>query len=76
MLQEKPVKPFFKRVRHGLYLSFLLALLAFAWSMWQVHKTSQQSSQNDAEAAIILGAAAWGDNPSPVFKERLNHGID
>lgn len=76
MLQEKPVKPFFKRVRHGLYLSFLLALLVFAWSMWQVHKTSQQSSQKDAEAAIILGAAAWGDYPSPVFKERLNHGID
>lgn len=30
---------------------------------------------NKADAAIILGAGVWGDEPSPVFKERINHGI-
>jgi uncharacterized SAM-binding protein YcdF (DUF218 family) len=28
-----------------------------------------------ADAAIILGAAIWEDEPSPVFAERINHGI-
>lgn len=28
-----------------------------------------------ADAVIVLGAAVWGDEPSPVFEERINHGI-
>ena len=28
-----------------------------------------------AQAAIVLGAAVWGAEPSPVFKERINHAI-
>jgi len=27
------------------------------------------------DAAIVLGAAVWGGQPSPVFQERINHGI-
>jgi len=29
-----------------------------------------------AEAAIVLGAAVWGNEVSPVFRERINHAID
>ncbi len=28
-----------------------------------------------ADAAIVLGAATWGDKPSPVFRERIRHAI-
>ncbi|MDR0525241.1 MAG: YdcF family protein [Spirochaetaceae bacterium] len=28
-----------------------------------------------ADVAVILGAAAYHNNPSPVFKERINHGL-
>jgi uncharacterized SAM-binding protein YcdF (DUF218 family) len=28
-----------------------------------------------ADAAIVLGAASYGDRPSPVFRERINHAI-
>lgn len=28
-----------------------------------------------ADAAIVLGAAAWGDEPSPVLRERIEHAI-
>jgi uncharacterized SAM-binding protein YcdF (DUF218 family) len=27
------------------------------------------------DAAIVLGAAVWENEPSPVFKERINHSI-
>ena len=29
-----------------------------------------------ADAAVVLGAAVWGAEVSPVFRERINHGID
>jgi uncharacterized SAM-binding protein YcdF (DUF218 family) len=28
------------------------------------------------DAAIVLGAAVWGEELSPVFKERINHALD
>ncbi|HHX06610.1 MAG TPA: YdcF family protein [Pseudomonas sp.] len=28
-----------------------------------------------APATIVLGAAAWGNKPSPVFKERIRHAV-
>jgi vancomycin permeability regulator SanA len=28
-----------------------------------------------ADVAIVLGASIFGDKPSPVFTERINHGI-
>ncbi len=29
-----------------------------------------------ADAAIVLGAEVWGNEPSPVFRERINHAIN
>lgn len=29
-----------------------------------------------ADAAIVLGAAVWGDEVSPVFRERINHAVE
>jgi uncharacterized SAM-binding protein YcdF (DUF218 family) len=29
-----------------------------------------------ADAAIVLGAAVWGNEISPVFRERINHAIE
>lgn len=29
-----------------------------------------------ADAAIVLGAAVWGQEPSPVFRERINHAVN
>ncbi len=37
--------------------------------------TSWRTDRVSADAALVLGAAAWGDNPSPVFRERINHAI-
>jgi uncharacterized SAM-binding protein YcdF (DUF218 family) len=30
----------------------------------------------NADAAIVLGAAVWSDEVSPVFRERINHAIN
>lgn len=36
---------------------------------------SLRDETQTADAAIVLGAAVVGNRPSPVFRERINHGI-
>ncbi|MBE9035856.1 YdcF family protein [aff. Roholtiella sp. LEGE 12411] len=51
-------------------------MLAFLSTALSIYLYSSNSSNIKAEAAIVLGAAAWGKEPSPVFRERINHAIN
>jgi uncharacterized SAM-binding protein YcdF (DUF218 family) len=42
-----------------------------AWSIW----TFPCGDRTPSDAAIVLGAAAHNGEPSPVFIERINHGL-
>jgi len=59
-----------------------LALLGAVLLLWlgiltaQIIAAGQSRSTASADAAIVLGAAVHGDQPSPVFRERIRHGID
>lgn len=44
--------------------------------MGEIYSCGRKTLTVNVDAAVVLGAAAWGNNPSPVFKERLNHGIE
>jgi uncharacterized SAM-binding protein YcdF (DUF218 family) len=48
-----------------------LAVLGF-----QIVAAGDVRSPHSADAAIVLGAAVYGKRPSPVFEERIRHGID
>jgi uncharacterized SAM-binding protein YcdF (DUF218 family) len=61
-------------------LKILLVLIgifvaAFVVVAFLIFQYSQESSPLSADAAIVLGAAPWGDEPSPVFRERINHAV-
>jgi uncharacterized SAM-binding protein YcdF (DUF218 family) len=43
--------------------------------MAQVNAYASANDSSPADAAIVLGAAVWGSRPSPVFAERINHGV-
>lgn len=59
-----------------LLLGLLLgALLLFVSVMGYVWYCGQARPVSPAPAAIVLGAAAWGNRPSPVFKERIAHAV-
>ncbi|MBW4686982.1 MAG: YdcF family protein [Komarekiella atlantica HA4396-MV6] len=51
-------------------------LLAFISTALSIYLYSSKSNNIKAEAAIVLGAAVWGKEPSPVFRERINHAIN
>ena len=62
---------------HGMAIAAAAVVLLFAVTVWQVFDTGRQTLPKDtvADAAVVLGAAAWDKRPSPVFRERINHAI-
>lgn len=59
-----------------------IVLLVTAWLLWTfvsacaIARFATVSEEQPAEGIIVLGAAAWGQRPSPVFRERINHAIN
>ena len=56
----------------------ILAAIAVAASVlaWRIYSFGNTTYDGSADAAVVLGAAVWTKDPSPVFKERINHAID
>lgn len=42
---------------------------------WQITGYARRHDPAPADVAIVLGAAVWGTEPSPVFAARIDHGI-
>jgi uncharacterized SAM-binding protein YcdF (DUF218 family) len=53
----------------------ILLIIYIAYISVSIYSYGNVNEIVKADAAIVLGAAAWGDKPSPVFEERINHGI-
>lgn len=58
-----------------LVYSFLLILGYYLLTAILIYSYSKTDQTQKADAAIVLGTAVWGDEPSPVFRERIRHGI-
>ena len=56
-------------------LLLLLALWLLGVAAWIV-LVGERDQAAPADAIIVLGAAAYDAKPSPVFEERIRHGID
>lgn len=54
-----------------LFLSIIIAS-AIAVSIWKYGKKDEKSP---SDVAIVLGAAVWDGEVSPVYRERINHAI-
>ncbi|MBE4909911.1 YdcF family protein [Bacillus luteolus] len=58
-----------------LLLSFFLIIAFIVYTAYSIWSFSKVNELKKSDAAIVLGAAVWNDEPSPVFQERINHGI-
>ena len=65
-----------KKIAKGSLLIFSILLLAVGLVAARVYSYRDESSDAPADAAVVLGAAVWGAEVSPVFRERINHGVD
>ncbi|WP_440118911.1 YdcF family protein [Paenibacillus sp. QZ-Y1] len=55
-----------------------LLIVGIVWALVTaglISAYTDEESSRVSDAAIILGAAVEGDNPSPVFRERIEHAI-
>jgi vancomycin permeability regulator SanA len=65
---------------HGLLLVVLIlagvvaiALGASAVAVWRAAHTDEASRIDHADVILVLGAAQYGGDPSPIFQGRLDH---
>jgi len=59
----------------GLVAMPSLAVLGFLGVAWQIVSYGNRTYDAPADAAVVLGAAAWGNKPSPVYRERIKEAI-
>ena len=58
----------------SLLVVFLILLCAIIVAV-QIVQCGKMDSKTKCDAAIVLGAATSGEEVSPVYRERINHGI-
>jgi uncharacterized SAM-binding protein YcdF (DUF218 family) len=75
MLAKKKLG-FWRFLRASLLLCSLFVCVNYAISVATVYHFSRPQTLTQADAAIVLGAAAWDKRPSPVFRERINHSLN
>ena len=51
-------------------------LLATIVTGARIYRYGSVSADTQADAAVVLGAAVWTNNVSPVFRERINHALN
>jgi uncharacterized SAM-binding protein YcdF (DUF218 family) len=66
------------RIRVGKVLQIMIGalLLTVALTATRIYTFGNRSVDLDADAAVVLGAAVWSNQVSPVFRERINHALD
>lgn len=65
-----------KRIRKILFWSGLALLVWLVLVAARISSFGNTDHARAADAIIVLGAAAYYDNPSPVFEERLRHAVE
>ena len=61
--------------RTGFAVTATLILVA-GFIALRIYTYGNTSTDIEADAAIVLGAAVWSTDVSPVFRERINHALD
>ena len=64
--------------RFGKILLAIIALTVVVLTVTaaRIYRYSSVALDKQADAAVVLGAAVWSQNVSPVFRERINHAVD
>ena len=55
---------------------FAVLLLYVGGTFWQVWQASREDQAQEAGAIVVMGAAQYNGDPSPVFEARLEHSLE
>ena len=73
-MSNKRIKFTFTK-RNSIILIFISIVIFIGYSAFSIWTFKDKVELVKTDAAIVLGAAAWNDKPSPVFRERINYSI-
>lgn len=65
-----------KKFARIILVAFSVAVLAMVLLASRIYSFRNTRSDGHADAAVVLGAAVWTTDVSPVFRERINHAIE
>jgi len=65
-----------RKIGKALLLTLCLVVLVVGLIASRIYSYRNVRSDAPADAAVVLGAAVWSADVSPVFRERINHSID
>ena len=65
-----------RRATRVIKIVIVVLVLVIAGTALRIYTYGDNSSDIQADAAVVLGAAVWSQGVSPVFRERINHAID
>ena len=65
-----------KKIAKAVLVTLCILVLAVGVLASRIYSYRNATSDAPADAAVVLGAAVWTSQVSPVFRERINHGID
>jgi vancomycin permeability regulator SanA len=68
--------PILKALLRGLLLTGVSVVLLVALVCALIVVQGQRDEARDSGAAVVLGAAQWNGDPSPVLRARLDHALD
>lgn len=78
MAHTRPTTKPKKKRRWLRAFAWLIVIVAFTYLSFaaDIFLYSKRTASTNADTAIVLGAAAYYNKPSPVFEERIKHAIN
>lgn len=65
-----------RQIRRFIFVAFIAFLIWTGTTVYSIASYGNASYEQPADGIVVLGAGVFGDQPSPVFQERINHAID
>lgn len=63
------------RLKQVMLIVIVLLVTGFLTLAYDIFQFGNQQAQGTSDAVVVLGAAAWGNKPSPVYRERINEAL-
>lgn len=62
-----------KRILKILLVLIIIVFIGLIGLVLKIYTQANNNEAQTADAIVVLGASQWNEEPSPVFKARLNH---
>ena len=74
-MTKQKIKKHGVRLWHVIVFLLVVVFIYLAGCCWSIYSFAKVDQKQPADVAIVLGAGSYNGEISPVFRERINHGV-